>query len=438
MQPNQEGTDLEMIDDGLIVVAENGTIDHAGSVEEVKGQWQANWGRPMTLLGGREQLVIMPTTVDTHDHSSQPLGIPGELIMDNGDGEFSGWLPDTLRQGELRAKGDPALAYQIALSKLHEFRRNGIGMVLEYTTSSVEVALATVMAAQKVGIRVRAGYVAMDQKIDNIAPGLQTTGDEAVRATREFLEKAGRHGVVIDRFPIAVSSETRRRLAELAREFGVLYETHCAESVDEKDIHNGIYGTKSIVETLDRDGVFAPGGKVGLAHMIHLNKEEIDLLGLRIKQGCEISVRACPNSNQQLGSHWDSGIYMPFPLRELEQAGAIVTLGTDQGAGRNSNIFREMLDERGRHEPGRAPSNVSLLKYGILNGYRSLGVGPEHLRMKPGVPAEFMIVRMAGAGGFYKVGDNYGDIESTAARVIEGGQTPDNIHMMYVGGKRVK
>ncbi len=285
----------------------------------------------------------------------------------------------------------------------------------------------------------------MDQGIDAIQPGLETSSEEAIRNTRYLLEKYGPEKIaVIDRFPIAVSSKTRRQLADLARQHGALYETHLDESHNEKGIHEGIYGTRSIVQTLLDDGVFAPNGRVGLAHAIHSSAAEIALIGERIAAGCAVSIRACPQSNAALGSHFIAGeghneaTYKLFPLRAWEEAGALITLGTDQGGGRNFNGFDEILWERGRHPMASKPSYVELLQMGTVNGLRSLGIDVEGYRVTPGNKANFVVVEMAGGGTHYAIGRHHGDLESTVARVIEGGRRTANVRANWVDGRNLK
>ena len=129
---------------------------------------------------------------------------------------------------------------------------------------------------------------------------------------------------------------------------------------------------------------------------------------------------------------------MPFPLREWENLGAIVTLGTDLGAGNNFNLYQEMLDERARQRDGvhcgnALPSPTALLQMGTVNGARSFGKTPEDLQIREGVRADFSVVRLA------KVDASLKDrVESMADRVIRGGaQGPEAVVTTYVDGRRV-
>lgn len=448
LQPQEEG--FSQIDDGIVAIQE-GTIVCLDDIARIKEAIRAGSGIDGLSLGedgtvifqGKPvmptQNAILPPTNDLHVHTFQPPGIPGQLIERGTDGELVGWLPTTLREGEYAAKMDPEIAEAMARFRFQTAAASGIGRTLHYTTSSYEAAETVLRLAEKVGVEALVGYVAMDQGIDGIQKGLQTTGDEAVEATQKLLVHYGKKIVVIDRFPIAVSSETRRRLARLAREFGAGYETHADETIGEIDIHKGLYQNRSIIDVLIDDEVFEPGSVVGLAHALHTSEKDMDRVGDLIAKGAKVLIRACPSSNAILGSHWDNrGQYKEFPLREWEKRGAIISFGTDQGGGRNVSILRELLEERGRHPVNSRPSYERLLQYATVNGLKeSFGVDPRLLLQK-GQTANLIVVKMAGANAFFKGGEHYGDIEKTSARIIEGGQHTDHILANYVKGRRVK
>lgn len=379
--------------------------------------------------------VIMPGTVNTHCHIFQPPAISGELIKEIKKGKFVGWLPETLKF-ETKVKKNPELAREIAKAKFSSYIANGITASLEYTTSSEEAARIVLEVAREIGFynRIKVGYVCMNQGVDFIdGVKLQTSDNEALKATERLLKNFGDRIVVIDRFPIAVSSPLRKKLAELARKYGVLYETHVDESEGEASIHASIYGGKRIMTTLFEDGVFEKGSKVGLAHALHTNKNEIKRIKVRIK----VFIRACPNSNAQLQSHrLKDGTYVPFPLKEWEESGAIITFGLDNGAGRGLNIFSEALYERGRlHKNGYVPSYLELLKIATINGFKSFGFDPDKI-LREGEKADFIIVKPAGIGLFSdRLSDN---LEELAGELIEGGQDSRNIETVFVEGRLLK
>lgn len=413
------GDEFELVEDAMIAVDEEGTIVEGGGDVE------------------NSNFVILPGTVNTHCHIFQPPAVPGELIREvEGEG-FVGWLPETLKF-ETKVKQNPELARQIARAKFEMYVANGITASLEYATSSEEAVRIVLEMAEEMGFgeRIKVGYVCMNQGVNFIeGVELETSDQEALAATEALLKDFGNRIVVIDRFPIAVSSSLRKKLAELARKYGALYETHVDESEGEAEIHAGSYGGKRIMETLFEDGVFEDGSRVGLAHAIHTKKDEMELLKKRIDAGVEVNIRACPNSNAQLQSHrLSDGTYVPFPLKEWQEIGAKVTFGLDKGAGRGVNIFSEALCERGRlHVDGDVPSYLEQLKIATMNGMESLGLSGG---LEVGEKANFIVIKPAGEGVFYEGIPT--DLEKLAGAVIEGGQDSRNILDVFVEGKKVK
>lgn len=449
LRPNTDHS-FDVIPDGVLALDTQNIISFLGSIDDIRSQtdeYLARVGfvrendqliyRPEDMCLSASQNVILPSTVNTHDHAFQPPAIPGELIrFDDAQNTLVGWLPTTLKHGEYKAKKNIPAARKMITAKLKEFSENGIGAVLSYATSSVETVETILDVAEELGVRIQVGYVAMDQGMNDIQAGLETTHKEAIESTEYLLKTFGPEKiVVIDRFPIAVSSPTRKKLALLARKYGALYETHMDESVNEKNLHTRLYGTPSIVQTLLDDGVFAPGSRVGLAHAIHTTPEEIEKIGEKIDAGCTVFIRACPNSNDHLGSHWnEQNEYVRFPREQWEQIGAQITLGTDQGAGRSFNMFDEMLSEKRRQPLEKMPSHVDLLRSGTIQGAQSMGI---HIPIfKTGERADFTVLEMAGAEGFYTPGETT-DLETIAARTIEGGQRTNNIQHLYVDGKKI-
>ncbi len=445
LQANDGLDDFAIIDDALVIVDAHGIVQLAGAVSQLPSRNRdhlarvgVTWNAGDVLVLGtplpRPQQAILPLSVNSHDHTFQPPAVPGDLLVETADG-LGGWLPTTLIEGEYRAKRDLNKAREMARSRFTRFIDNGVGTVLQHTTSSIDAARVVIEEAAAHGLRALVGYVAMNSEVDHIQPGLQEADAAIVRNTRAILDEYGPDKVcVIDRSPLVVTPALRKRLAQLAGEYGALFETHCDESVAERNMHRRIYGHDSMIRTLYDDGVFALGNRVGLAHAIHSSPQDIELVARAIAAGCEVSIRACPNSNGQLRSHWHAGRYVRFPLAQWRDAGAIITPGTDQGAGRLCNIFAESYWERARHPEELPPRQ--LLAMAILNGLRSLRTDPERITIKEGHVADFMVVQMQGAHAFYDTVQH--DRDRQLARIIEGAMDPALIETVYIEGRKLK
>ncbi|MDY6820705.1 MAG: amidohydrolase [Deferribacterota bacterium] len=124
-----------------------------------------------------------------------------------------------------------------------------------------------------------------------------------------------------------VSPKTFKRCISLAEKFDLLLHTHIAETKWEINELEKRYG-KTPVELANELGFFDK--KSISAHCVHLTKKDIELMG---KKNANIS--HCIESNLKLAS----GI---APIKELLDAGANITIGTD-GAASNNDL--DMLTE---------------------------------------------------------------------------------------------
>jgi len=121
--------------------------------------------------------------------------------------------------------------------------------------------------------------------------------------------------------PFSVTPRLMRESAALARRAGVRLHTHIAETVDEEEYCQRIFGCRplQLLDTLEW-----LGPDVWLAHCVHLNSDDIQRVA---RTGT--AVAWCPTSNLRLAS----GI---APARALLDAGAIVGLGVDGSASNDS------------------------------------------------------------------------------------------------------
>ena len=125
-----------------------------------------------------------------------------------------------------------------------------------------------------------------------------------------------------------VRPELLKWTAAFARENGLLLHTHLAETRTEVDNCVRDHGMRPVAY-LDSLGLLGPGTVV--AHCVHVNDEEADLLAER-----QVTIAHCPCSNMKLGS----GI---FPYARLIKAGCRITLGTDGASSSNNLDLREAM-----------------------------------------------------------------------------------------------
>jgi 8-oxoguanine deaminase len=127
--------------------------------------------------------------------------------------------------------------------------------------------------------------------------------------------------------PFSVSPNLMQQSIALARDYGIHSHTHLAETLDETQYCQQVFG-RTPVELAEELGWI--GTDVWHAHIVHPSADEIQRLG-----HTRTGIAHCPTSNMRLAS----GI---APVRLLQQAGARVGLGVDGSA---SNDSSHMLTE---------------------------------------------------------------------------------------------
>jgi cytosine/adenosine deaminase-related metal-dependent hydrolase len=195
---------------------------------------------------------------------------------------------------------------------------------------------------------------------------------------------------------------------------------HLSEQPGENLACEGFYGC-SPTQLLAGEGLLTPS--TTLVHATHLSDDDIDLIGDARSTAC-----FCPTTERDLAD----GI---GPARRLHDAGAVLSLGSDQHA--VIDPFEEVrgveMHERLESlERGRFGS-IDLLAMASLNGYRSLGWDDGGL-IAGGHLADLVAVRLdsprtAGAGSR---GVLYSATAADVTDVVVGGE-----HVVRDGQHRV-
>ena len=226
--------------------------------------------------------------------------------------------------------------------------------------------------------------------------------------------------------------EELRETARLARRLGLRLHSHLSETVGYQDTAHAQHGTSPIrfahsVEWL--------GADVWFAHLVKLDTDEITLLG---QTGTGIA--HCPQSNGRLGS----GI---APVRALEDAGAVVSIGVDGAASNEaadmvSEVHAAWLMQRargGEHalavhrggagEAGAGDASIEdVVRWGTAGGARVLGLDAVG-RLQPGMAADIAVYALD------QDPRHFGLHDVAIAPVASGGRA--FLKVLLVGGKPV-
>ena len=161
-----------------------------------------------------------------------------------------------------------------------------------------------------------------------------------------------------------VGPEMLVRCSETARELGLKLHIHLSETRKEVDDCLREHGTTP-VRYLDSLGVLGP--EVIAAHVVHVDREEADILAAR-----GVTVSHCPCSNMKLASG-------NFNYEMLRAAGCRITLGTDGDSSNNNLDMREemkiaaLLAKADSGDPRTMPAEEAL-EMASFNGARAFGI----------------------------------------------------------------
>ena len=314
------GTDLRV---------RNGRIAEIGALTPEPGE------RQLDASG----CVIYPAWVNTHHHLFQSL-LKGDPLGLNAT--LTPWLSATpMRLRPLMTEQDFRLAAHIGLVEL---ALSGCATVGDHNyhyfpDMPYDGSAVLFEEADRLGLRFvlcRGGGTLSRQADQQLPPAsrpetLQGYLDDMRRLAREFHDPApdARHRVVMAPTtpPHSMRPDELRECARVARELGLRLHSHLSETVHYQDSVQGVHGMRPVEFCQTVDWL---GPDVWFAHLVKLDPEEIALLG-----ATRTGIAHCPQSNGRLGS----GI---APVRQLEAAGAQVSIGVDGAA---SNEAADMISE---------------------------------------------------------------------------------------------
>nr|WP_314545665.1 guanine deaminase [uncultured Massilia sp.] len=304
-------------EDGLLVVDADGRVTAAGDYATLVDTLPP--GTPVTDWSGK---IICPGFIDTHLHFPQT-----DMIASPAPGLLP-WLETYTFPTEGRF-ADPAHARATADFFLDELLRNGTTTAAVYCTVHADSVDALFEASAARNLRMAAGKVLMDRHCPDF---LRDTAD--MRASEDLIRRwHGKGRAMYAITPRFAPTSTEAQLAatgELARAYpDTIIQTHVAENRDECAWVGELFPQqRSYLSVYEHYGLMRPRALFG--HCIWLDDTDFALMA---DTGSAIS--HCPTSNLFLGS----GL---FDMARADAAGALVSLGTDVGAGTSFSILQTM------------------------------------------------------------------------------------------------
>jgi len=358
--------------DGALAV-EHGRIVALGPAADVLGHYAS-----AERIDARGR-VILPGFANTHTHLARVLarGIYEDLSPPHTPPFTGGLAP--LPLPSLSADEERLMAVLGALEAI----RSGTTLVLEEGAQLERYA----QALADTGLRLVLCERAWDRGRASIGqPGPferdAALAEAGLARIREF--HARWHGRGDGRVSAGVaawapdlcSPELLGRVRKLQDELDVLATLHLSQIWGEVAAIREQRGVTP-VEYVARCGLLSP--RLIAAHCRCMSAEEESTLGA---SGAAVAINPAIAARRGLAARID----------ELERAGCLVTLGTDNMAEDMMEVVRTaMFMERVRRADGRQPTPEQALTWATRNGYRALGI-PDGGWLAPGNRADFIVV----------------------------------------------
>jgi 5-methylthioadenosine/S-adenosylhomocysteine deaminase len=277
--------------------------------------------------------IIIPGLIQTHIHLTQSL-FKGKAD----DLQLLDWLQNKIWPFE--AKHTYESNYASSLIGIAELIKGGTTSIIDMET--VNHTEAAFRAIKETGFRALVGKCMMDHG-ENVPSELMEDYKESLNEAEYLIKKYHKTAngrieyALAPRFVVSCTEELLLGVKELSQKYNLMVHTHASENLGEISLVEKERGMRNIVY-LDKLGL--TGEKLVLAHCIHLDDEEMEIL-VRTKT----KIVHCINSNLKLASGFAK-------IPELLEMGACVSLGAD-GAPCNNNLdmFREMRNAALIHKP---------------------------------------------------------------------------------------
>jgi cytosine/adenosine deaminase-related metal-dependent hydrolase len=398
------GTEL---DGGWLAVGEDGLVEAVGSGEPPDGQ--------RIDLGGA---LVTPGFVNAHHHLYQNLTRTRAQQAD-----LFSWLKALYPVwGRIDAESE----YAAARLGLAELALSGCTTVFDhhyvFPRGVAGLVEAEIQAAREIGVRIVASRGSMDlgESKGGLPPDALVEELDDILADTEGLTVLHEEGpgawtqiAVAPCSPFSVTKRLMMESAELARRLGLQLHTHLAETVEEEEYCQGIFGCRP-VEYLEQVGWL--DGDVWCAHCVHLSEADVERFA---ETG--VGVAHCPSSNLRLGA----GI---APVRELLDAGVRVGLGVDGSASNERpdlslEVKQALLLARAREGP-EAMTAREALRVGTRGGAAVLArddIGS----LEPGKCADFAVWDVDALA--------FSGADDPVAALVFGG--PQRVSRLVVGGE---
>jgi len=353
-------------------ISEDCCLAFTGDLLEYVGPTDAAQDITADTVINAHNMLALPGLVNTHCHSAMTLfrGLADDL-------ELGEWLNRHIFPAEA-ANVSPEMVYWCSKLAAAEMILSGTTFVADGYFFEHEAARAFTDA----GLRA----VAAQAVIDFPAPGVPDPLKNIVAAEEFIAHWQGKtphiSPAIFAHSPYTCSNATLQAAKEAARNAGVLFFIHVAESPHEHSLIEKPLGKSPVqhlaaLDILDADTV--------CVHCVWTDEEDLNLLA---QHQSKISI--CPQSHMKLAS----GI---APLATMLEKNIEVGLGTDGAASNNGlDLFREMdictkLQKIRTLDPVAVPAE-RVWQIATAGGAAVLGAGRQNGSLAKGMKADFILI----------------------------------------------
>ncbi|MEW6506297.1 MAG: amidohydrolase family protein [Bacteroidota bacterium] len=363
-----------------------------------------------------ENYTLVPGFVQTHIHLCQTLfrGLADDL-------ELLDWLQKKIFPFE-NAHNKNSLKISVQLG-LNELISGGTTTIVDMGTLRHQEVIFEELANS--GIRAFAGKCMID--MNDLYPDFCESTKEGIESARNLAAEFhnSSNGKIkyafAPRFVLTCSEKLLVETREMMNDFhGSFFHTHASENKQELEVVKKMHG-KSNIEYFDSIGIL--NERAVLAHCIHLNSNEYDLL-----KNHNVRAAHCPSSNLKLGS----GIAnIPYMLSR----GISVSLGADGAPCNNSlSAFREMNLAALIQKPIHSPTSMNaktVFKLATIDGARALHMDNEIGSIEIGKKADLVLLDLEKAD---QPLNNYDD--SVYSKIVYS-SNKDSVKQVWIDGEIV-
>ncbi len=268
--------------------------------------------------------ICIPGLIDIHVHLSQWFA-RGKYKPD-----LIEWLETYIFEEEAKFK-DPVYARYVAEKFFQALISNGTTCAVIYVAAFKEATDQAFQVAEEYGYRCIMGKTMMDSNCpDFIREDTDQSMQESISLFEKWNEKTPLLNYVFTpRFAPVCSLKLLRKIGAFARMNNAYIQSHLSENINELDWVHKLYPEyKNYTDVYAHTDTLGP--KTIMAHCIHLNEDEIEIL-----KKTDTRIAHCPDSNFYL----KSGM---MHYHKLKKNHIKIGLASDVGAGTSLNMFYHM------------------------------------------------------------------------------------------------